>query len=1081
MAFKTSNVFVHLHSNFSVLLSHMFNKILKEESEFIAKGSGWNLNRIDGLQLRINIVNPLRGLSYIPLPKYIKNKKAIINVQNIDNKCFKHSILSKYDNRRDKYIYSTKYFNYLEKKSKLNFNCVDFPTPVKQVKIFERINNVSVNIFSLDGEGFVYPLYLNESEKSINFDLLLFGDGIRSHYCYIKNFSRLVRSQRTQHKSKLIICKRCFTVFNNKPCENKLWGEHGLNEHKKMCDKNKLGRCVMFENGDQEFIKFQNYKRTQRIPIVIYADFECLLKKIQNKKKSKNTKTKITHVHKPMSYGYYVKIDYSIIPKYFIKKFKISKPLTIYRGKNAAKHFIKTMIDLGIKICSLYKINIPIKKLTKEEESRFQSAQFCECCLKDFKKNNLIKYRDHDHFTGNFRSVLCVYCNFEMSNVSFVPIYFHNLTYDSHFIVRELGCDEKNIDVIPNSNGKYISFSKSISSNFKIKFVDTFHFLSDSLDSLAKNLAEDPTRFRETLKVFSLNNLNLFIRKGVFPYEYVDDWNKLNETVLPQKKYFYNSLIDKKISKEDYIHAQNVWKGFDLKTLGDYSDLYLATDVCILTDVFENFRDICLRTLKLDASQYLTIPSLGMDCMLKHTKIKLERLKDYNMQLMLERGIRGGICQSVKRYVKANIPNVKGLTYNRAKPNTCITYLDCVNLYGKSMLSELPYQNFEWYNDLTLDVTKIENDAEYGYILEVDTDYPKYLHSFHNDFPFLPENSYPPNSKIRKLLTTLTPKINYVVHYKNLKQAIANGINVIKVHRIIRFKQSTWLAPYIELCTGMRVRSKNEFERQFWKLMVNSVFGKCMENVRKRVSIKLISSEKKAHKYMIKPNFKDRTIYSKNLMAVHLFNEKIKFDKPIYVGFTILDISKTFMYDFHYNIMKKKYDHNLNIVYSDTDSLVYEIKTNDFFGDLKNELLPYFDTSNFPKNHFCFNESRKNQPGFFKDELKGEILLEFIALRPKLYSYRVANKEINKAKGVKKYIIKKHLKFDEYLNVLNAYIDNKAKEKSVYRDMNLIQSHNHYVYSKTVNKKILNGDDDKRYIMRDGINTLAYGHYKLSS
>lgn len=161
------------------------------------------------------------------------------------------------------------------------------------------------------------------------------------------------------------------------------------------------------------------------------------------------------------------------------------------------------------------------------------------------------------------------------------------------------------------------------------------------------------------------------------------------------------------------------------------------------------------------------------------------------------------------------------------------------------MLSELPYENFEWYNNLSLDVTKIENDAKYGYILEVDTDYSKCLHKFHNDFPFLLENSYPPQSKVRKLLTTLTPKINYVVHFKNLKQAIANGINVIKVHRIIRFKQSTWLAPYIELCTGMRVMSTNEFERQFWKLMVNSVFGKCTENERKRISIKLISNEKK--------------------------------------------------------------------------------------------------------------------------------------------------------------------------------------------------------------------------------------------
>jgi len=180
--FKTSNVLAHSESNFSGLLNIMFNKILKEESEFVAKGSGWSLKTIDGLQLRTNILNPLRGLSYIPLPKHIQNKKAIINVKNKDMKCFKYAILSKYDNRQNKSVFSSKYFKTLEKKSKLNFSCISFPTPLKEIKIFERINNVSVNVFGLDDEGFVYPVYLNSCEKIKNFDLFLFENGISSHY-----------------------------------------------------------------------------------------------------------------------------------------------------------------------------------------------------------------------------------------------------------------------------------------------------------------------------------------------------------------------------------------------------------------------------------------------------------------------------------------------------------------------------------------------------------------------------------------------------------------------------------------------------------------------------------------------------------------------------------------------------------------------------------------------------------------------------------------------------------------------------------------------------------------------------------
>ncbi|XP_050066244.1 uncharacterized protein LOC126555359 [Aphis gossypii] len=277
----------------------------------------------------------------------------------------------------------------------------------------------------------------------------------------------------------------------------------------------------------------------------------------------------------------------------------------------------------------------------------------------------------------------------------------------------------------------------------------------------------------------------------------IDHPNKLNETCLPPKQFFYNSLKDEDISDEDYAHAHKVWKKFNIKTLGEYSDLYLATDVCLLSDVFENFRDLCLQTLKLDASHFMTAPGFAFDCMLKHTNVKLERLKQYDIQIFLENGLRGGICHSVKRHVKANIPNIQNINYDSNKPVTWLAYLDCVNLYGKSMLSALPHKNFEWFNDLTIDITQIEDDAEYGYILEVDVIYPKQLHDNHNDFPFLPENKCPPNSKVKKLLTTLESKFNYVVHYRNLKQAIVNGLKVKKVHRILRFSQSRWMAPYI--------------------------------------------------------------------------------------------------------------------------------------------------------------------------------------------------------------------------------------------------------------------------------------------
>ncbi|VVC42688.1 Hypothetical protein CINCED_3A020940 [Cinara cedri] len=253
-----------------------------------------------------------------------------------------------------------------------------------------------------------------------------------------------------------------------------------------------------------------------------------------------------------------------------------------------------------------------------------------------------------------------------------------------------------------------------------------------------------------------------------------------------------------------------------------------------------------------------------------------------------------------------------------------------------------------------------------------------------------------------------------------------------------------------------------------------------MENAIKRISIPLVGNEKKAKRLMSKPTFKDRTIYSKDLMAVHMNNEEIKFDKPIYVGFAILDISKIFMYNFHYDVMKKTYGSKLNTVYSNTDFLVYEIRKNNFFDDLKYKLLTHFETSNYPKIHYCFDDCRKNQPGFFKDEMKSEILTEFLALRPTLYTYKCSKTEFEKAKGAKKYVIDKHMRFDDYKNILNAYINNSLDiSNKATRNMNLIQSKNHLVYLKTVSKLVLSANDDKRVIMSDGINTLAYGHYKL--
>ncbi|XP_023243066.1 uncharacterized protein LOC111641174 [Centruroides sculpturatus] len=197
-----------------------------------------------------------------------------------------------------------------------------------------------------------------------------------------------------------------------------------------------------------------------------------------------------------------------------------------------------------------------------------------------------------------------------------------------------------------------------------------------------------------------------------------------------------------------------------------------------------------------------------------------------------------------------------------------------------------------------------------GYILEVDLEYPKELHDYHSDLPLAPENRIPDESKQSKLLTTLYDKQKYVLHYRNLKQYLKMGIKLKKIHRVSEFKQSDLLKKYIDLNTEMRTKATNDFKKDFFKLMNNSVFGKTMENIRNRVDIRLSCDPQKVKKLIAKPNFKHRTIYTENLCAIHMYKKKIVFNKPIYVGMSILDLSKHLMYDFHYNVMKPKYRDN---------------------------------------------------------------------------------------------------------------------------------------------------------------------------
>ena len=364
-------------------------------------------------------------------------------------------------------------------------------------------------------------------------------------------------------------------------------------------------------------------------------------------------------------------------------------------------------------------------------------------------------------------------------------------------------------------------------------------------------------KFKNTYS-FCYNDFSKFIlllRKGIYPYEYMESWERFKETSLPSKQEFYSSLNMEDVDEIDYRHGNNVFKSFKLENLGDYYDLHVKSDTLLLADLFENFRDMCIKEYELDPAHFVSLPGLAWQACLKKTNIELELLTDYDMLLMVEKGIRGGICHSIHRYAKAN--NKYMQNYNNNEQSSYIQYLDTNNLYGWVTSKKLPVNGFKWLdtsetsdlahsNKINEDFIKNcdENNGK-GYILEVDVKYPKRLHELHSDLLFSSERMEV--NKCKKLVCNLFNKKNYVVHINALKQALNHGLKFKKIHRVIEFNQEAWLKPYIDVNTELRKEAKNDFEKDLFKLMNNSVFGKRMENIRKHRDIKLVTTDKEAN------------------------------------------------------------------------------------------------------------------------------------------------------------------------------------------------------------------------------------------
>ena len=492
----------------------------------------------------------------------------------------------------------------------------------------------------------------------------------------------------------------------------------------------------------------------------------------------------------------------------------------------------------------------------------------------------------------------------------------------------------------------------------------------------------------------------------------------------------------------------------------------------MLTDVYKNFRDRYINTYELDPAHFLSAPGLAWQACLKKTKVKLELLTDNDMLMMVEKGIRGGMCNAVYRYAKANNKYMKN--YNKNIESSYLEYLDANNLYGWAMSQKLPVDDFKWIEKDNLSkfdekfIKYYDGNSDKRCILEVDVEYPKNLHKLHSDLSFLPERMK--INKCSKLTCTMQNKENYVIHIRALKQALNNGLILKKVHSVIKFNQEAWLKPYINKNTKLRKEAKNGFEKDFFKLMNNSVFGKTMENVRNHRDIKIVATDKRRRILASEPNYQSTKYISKDLLIMEMKKVEVKMNKPIYLGQAILDISKTLMYEFWYDYIKPKYGDKARVLYMDTDSFIINIKTEDFYKDISNDIKEWYDTSNYDENDKRLLPIGKNKKvmGLFKDELGGKIMTEFLALRAKAYAYLMKDDtEHKKAKETDKYIIKRELTFKNYR-------DSLFNNKIIIKLQQRFKSDHYIVYTEEVKKIALSSNDDKRLQTFDGITTYLY-------
>jgi hypothetical protein len=528
----------------------------------------------------------------------------------------------------------------------------------------------------------------------------------------------------------------------------------------------------------------------------------------------------------------------------------------VYVGEDAADNFVLSVIGLSQKYLPELTPGKKMNQLTAEERRRALAVDMCYLCHRLLEDGDRVL--DHDHLNGRFLGVAHNGCNLKRREKITLTCFAHNFTgYDSHFIIKAVNKYAHmagQISAIPMNTQKF----KAISLSKRINFVDSCAFLLDSLANLVDTQVKSGSSFSILQQLVpDADERKLLLRKGVYPYAFATSEERLREaSSLPDRSEFFNDLRDEDCSEEDHRHARRVWETFGCRNMIDYTTLYVRTDSYLLAEVMMDLRNNVWDCFGLDLCQYLSLPHLAKDIMLKQTGVEIDLIHDHEMSDLLKRNIRGGLSfVNVRHAEKKEAPGTAHLPYHEDRRS--LVYLDANNLYGQSMRYPMPVSDFTWMSeeevaafDAGVDVTSADGT---GYILEVDLDYPEELHLKHNSLPLAPESMLlgweelsgysqeclrvlrDPSASLhsyeaKKLSSTFRKREKYLVHGLNLKLYLELGLKLKFIHRGIKFQQRAFIRPFIDECTERRRLAATITVANMWKLICNSLYGKVSNN-----------------------------------------------------------------------------------------------------------------------------------------------------------------------------------------------------------------------------------------------------------